>query len=130
METTETTCKNNIFFLAAQPRGALETGRSCARITKVVMVVSFSTKLILNYISMRSACIELSSFNLQVFHLTMIVQPSGSARMNDVTGRTPAENLNSSSQPVNADSPPMERHVPVDGYQNTPSTVMGSPTGS
>ena len=35
-ETTETTCKNNLFFLAAQPRGALETGRGCARIAKVV----------------------------------------------------------------------------------------------
>ena len=36
LETTETTCKNNLFFLAAQPRGALETGRGCARIPKVV----------------------------------------------------------------------------------------------
>jgi hypothetical protein len=38
LETTETTCKNNLFFLAAQPRGALETGRSCARMTKVVFI--------------------------------------------------------------------------------------------
>jgi hypothetical protein len=36
METTATTGKNNIFFLAAQPRGAFETGRSCARMAKVV----------------------------------------------------------------------------------------------
>ena len=49
-----TTCKNNLFFLAVQLRGALETGRSCARITKVVMVVSFSTKLTLIYIPVRS----------------------------------------------------------------------------
>jgi hypothetical protein len=38
LETTGTTCKNNIFFLAAQLRGDLETGRGCARITKVVFI--------------------------------------------------------------------------------------------
>jgi hypothetical protein len=38
LETTETTDKNNFFFLAAQPRGALETGRGCARMAKVVFI--------------------------------------------------------------------------------------------
>jgi len=62
LETTETTCKNNLFFLAAHgalrllrssrfaltlpdrfatgvfPRGALETGRGCARMEKVVFI--------------------------------------------------------------------------------------------
>jgi hypothetical protein len=38
LETTGTTCKNNIFFLAAQPRGDLETGRGCARMARVVFI--------------------------------------------------------------------------------------------
>ena len=38
METTGTTCKNNIFFLAAKPRGDLETGRGCARMARVVFI--------------------------------------------------------------------------------------------
>ena len=47
-ETTGTTCKNNIFFLAAQPRGDLEIGRGlvrhslgeggCARMARVVFI--------------------------------------------------------------------------------------------
>jgi len=51
LETTGTTCKNNILFLAAQLRGILKTGRGCAQIAKVVLsvviVVSFLMKLIL-----------------------------------------------------------------------------------
>ena len=57
-----TTCKNNILFLAAQPRGILKTGRGCAQIDvgraprpaprlqklflSVVIVVSFLMKLL------------------------------------------------------------------------------------
>jgi len=34
LETTGTTCKNNIFFLAAQLRGDLPSAHSCARKNK------------------------------------------------------------------------------------------------
>ena len=45
METTKTTRKNNIFFLAAQLRGALETGRGCARMIRVVFISCHSCLL-------------------------------------------------------------------------------------
>ncbi len=36
MEKTMTTCKNNFFFYGGQPPADHETGRGCARMTKVV----------------------------------------------------------------------------------------------
>ncbi len=45
MKTTRTTCKNNISFLAAQLRGALETGRGCARMIRVVFISCHSCLL-------------------------------------------------------------------------------------
>jgi hypothetical protein len=51
LETTETTCKNNILFPAAKPRGALETAGvlpAVEVVLSVVNVVSFMTKPLLN----------------------------------------------------------------------------------
>ena len=52
LETTETTCKNNILFPAAKPRGALETAGvlpAVEVVLSVVNVVSFMTKPQLNH---------------------------------------------------------------------------------
>jgi hypothetical protein len=46
LETTGTTCKNNILFLAAQLRGILKTGRGCAQIAKVVFISCHSCFLL------------------------------------------------------------------------------------
>ena len=75
LETTETTCKSNSFFLAAKPRGALETGRGLvrsslgeggyARMAKVVFISCHGcflfTKLILVYIPVQHEDNELSA---------------------------------------------------------------------
>jgi len=52
LETTETTCKNNILFLAAKPRGVLESAGvlpAVEVVLSVVNVVSFMTKPPLNH---------------------------------------------------------------------------------
>ncbi len=59
-----------------------------------------------------------------------MMNASGSARMNEATGRTPSVKRISSIQPVNGSPESTERHVPVVGYQKTPSMVWGWSTGS
>ena len=59
LETTETTCKNNILFPAAKPRGALETAGvlpAVEVVLSVVNVVSFMTKPLLNRKTARQIC--------------------------------------------------------------------------
>ena len=59
LETTETTCKNNILFLAAKPRGVLESAGvlpAVEVVLSVVNVVSFMTKPPLNHKTARRIC--------------------------------------------------------------------------
>ena len=59
LETTETTCKNNILFPAAKPRGALETAGvlpAVEVVLSVVNVVFFMTKPLLNRKTARQIC--------------------------------------------------------------------------
>jgi hypothetical protein len=58
LETTGTTCKNNILFLAAKPRGDLEPAGVLPAAEEVVFISCYGcfhlSKLILIYIPVRS----------------------------------------------------------------------------